>query len=297
MLPFKKIDISDKKRYDEITRNINSMMCAHYFVDLFIWRVTYNTKICFEGDFVFIKQRLESETVYTIPLGNGDLTQAIELLKQDAEERNVVFHLAAVNENQKNLLEAISPGQYEFNEERDSEDYIYLAENLMTLAGKKLHSKRNFINRFVSTYENSWSYENINEENLHEVFNFHLSWCALNENEENRDFFGETCAISLALKNFEELGLKGGLIRIDGQVIAFTLGFRASEDLFIVNIEKADHTIAGAYQMINNQFAVHNFEGVKYVNREEDLGKEGLRRAKLSYYPEMLGQNFTAFLK
>ena len=119
----------------------------------------------------------------------------------------------------------------------------------------------------------------------------------MNNDTEDQNFFNETCAISLALKNFEKLELKGGLIRLNGKIIAFTLGSRANEDTFIVHIEKADYTITGSYQMINNQFAINNFEGIKYINREEDLGIEGLRKAKLSYNPIILADNYSATVK
>lgn len=297
MLPFKPITIDDKKSCDEIIKPLNSLLCAHCFVDLFIWKGAYDTQICIQDGFVFVKQKNENKTIYTCPLGKGDLKKAIEAIKQDAQERNVEFYLAAINKEQKEELEKIFPESFEFVEKRDSQDYIYDSESLITLAGKKLHSKRNFINRFKLENEGNWTFENITKENIHEVFEYHLSWCALNNDTEDQNFFNETCAISLALKNFEKLELKGGLIRLNGKIIAFTLGSRANEDTFIVHIEKADYTITGSYQMINNQFAINNFEGIKYINREEDLGIEGLRKAKLSYNPIILADNYSATVK
>lgn len=297
MLPFRPIEITDKQQADAILREKSSYLCAHCFVDLFIWKSVYDTQICFQDDFIFIKQKQGDVTVYTVPIGTGCLCSAIELLKQDAIDRNVTFNMSAVNESQMKEIEGACPDKFNFIEKRDAEDYIYSGESMITLAGKKLHSKRNFINRFKNDYEGRWIYENILEENIHDAFAYHLSWCAQNSEGVTDEFFGETCAISLALNNFEALGLKGGLIRIDGKVMAITLGSRATEDMFIVHIEKADYTIAGAYQIINNEFAKQNFEGIKYINREEDLGKEGLRKAKLSYNPVMMGLNFTAYLK
>ena len=110
----------------------------------------------------------------------------------------------------------------------------------------------------------------------------------------DQDFWGETCAIGTGLNLFKELGLRGGLLRLDGNVIAFTFGSKASDDMFVVQIEKADHNIDGAYQMINQQFVQRNCTEVKYVNREEDLGLEGLRKAKRSYRPEMMGVKYCA---
>ena len=187
MLPFKPITIDDKKSCDEIIKPLNSLLCAHCFV-IFIWKGAYDTQICIQDGFVFVKQKNENKTIYTCPLGKGDLKKAIEAIKQDAQERNVEFYLAAINKEQKEELEKIFPESFEFVEKRDSQDYIYDSESLITLAGKKLHSKRNFINRFKLENEGNWTFENITKENIHEVFEYHLSWCALN-NDLDQDFF------------------------------------------------------------------------------------------------------------
>ncbi len=297
MLDFQPIKIEDKCRVEAVLNKITSPLCAHCFVDLYIWKCEYDTQICINNDFLFIKQKLNGENVYTVPLGTGDMSDALDALKKDAEERGNEFILYALNEEIKNRMEEQFPNKFLFTEQRDSEDYIYSGESLMTLQGKKLHSKRNFINRFKAEYENRWSYEGITPENIHDVFDYHLSWCEMNRQGKKDEFWGETCAVSIALKEFDELYLKGGLIRIDGKVVAFTIGSRPFANMFIVHIEKADYTIPGLYQMINNQFALENFEGVEFVNREEDLGIEGLRKAKLSYQPVKMGLNYNAVLK
>ena len=114
-----------------------------------------------------------------------------------------------------------------------------------------------------------------------------MNWC---ENAESDSFLRETCALATALKNREALEIKGGILRVNGKIAAITLGSESFEDTFTVHIEKADSNIDGAYQMINQQFAQHNFGKYKYIDREEDLGIEGLRKAKLSYHPEFLGE-------
>lgn len=293
MLNFRKIKISDKPSFDKIVKPLNSILCAHCFTDLFIWNYSYDTQISFTNEFVFIKQTLNNETLYTFPLGNGDIKAAVNLIVDDAKEQNIPLHIAAVTPSQMQLLERHFPDTFEYTIRRDNADYIYTSESLQTLSGKKLHSKRNFINRFKSEYEGRWSYEKITNDNIHNVFDYHISWCALNNNDRLPDFLSETCAISLALKNFDALELKGGLLTIDNKIVAFTLGSQATEEMFVVHIEKADHTITGCYQMINNLFAINNFDNVKLINREEDLGLEGLRKAKLSYNPVMMGENYS----
>ena len=192
-------------------------------------------------------------------------------------------------------IEAVRPGKFTFSHNNeDGDDYIYLAEKLRTLSGKKLQSKRNLVNRFKTAYEGRWNYEDMTRENIKDAFAFHIHWCNLNGCARERDFEGETCAIVQALHNFDYLNLRGGLLRLDGEVIAFTFGCKATPDMFVVQIEKADHTIQGAYQMINQQFVQRNCNDVEYVNREEDLGLEGLRKAKKSYYPAMRGVKYVA---
>lgn len=299
MLEFKTIELEDKKKVEEYTSIRNSYLCEHCFVDLFIWRYYYNTKICFQDGFLFIKMEVHEtkETMYLAPIGKGDLKKAVKTIYLDSCERNIPFIMISITEDLKLEIEQIMPGQFVFKEQRDNADYIYSAEDLITLKGKKLHSKRNYINRFKTTYKDRWEYKNITSENARDIFNYQLKWCELNECNEEKSFLGETCAISQALKNFEALDLRGGFLMLDNNIIAFTLGCKFLDDTFVVQIEKADYTIAGAYQMINNLFAVQNFESVKYVNREEDLGIEGLRKAKLSYNPIFLSTNYLAYIE
>ncbi len=108
------------------------------------------------------------------------------------------------------------------------------------------------------------------------------------------EFLGETCALSIALKNRQALGIVGGILRLDGRPIAVTLGSESYKDTFTVHFEKADASVPGAYQMINQQFALNNFGKYTYIDREEDLGLEGLRKSKLSYYPEFITENYNA---
>ena len=295
MLEFREVRLEDKARVENCTQAYSYPLCEHCFTDLFIWRGHYHTRICFWEDFLLVQmQTAEKETMYLAPIGRGDLAAAVSLLEQDAAERGVPFVMCSIAEEMKPRLEAALPGRYAYSTCEDSWDYIYLSEKLRTLSGKKLQAKRNLINRFLLMHEGHWSYEDITPENTHETFQFHLRWCKQNGCMRDQEFWGETCAIGLALNYFEELDLHGGLLRLDGEIIAFTLGSRATEDMFVVQIEKADHTIDGAYQMINQQFVQRNCTDVKYVNREEDLGLPGLRQAKQSYHPVMMGVKYCA---
>ena len=230
-------------------------------------------------------------------IGEGDLRNAVEALQADAMEQGIPFLMVSIAEDMLLRLEEAMPNAFAYSWSEDGADYIYLSEKLQTLSGKKLQSKRNLVNRFKANYDGRWAYEDLTEENIHEVFDFHMKWIDDNHHLYESDFLGETCAISLALRNFTPLGLRGGILRLNGKIIAFTLGKQSTPDMFVMQIEKADHTIPGAYQMINQQFALHNCKGVTYINREEDLGIDGLRQAKRSYQPVMLAKKYTAVPK
>lgn len=299
-MKFKDITINDKKEIELYTKQTNYFLCDYCFTDIFLWRYNYSTKFCIENDFLFlkIKTKEEKKEMYLTPLGKGDLKSAITSIIEDAKTKEIPFVMLSVPEKLKSEIEEIMPDTFIFTETPENADYIYLAENMINLSGKKLHSKRNFINRFKEVYENRWSYEDITDKNIEEVFKYQLDWYEENRKISNdNSLFSEISVIATALKNFNELDLKGGLLRIDGKIVAFTLASKSFEDMYTIQIEKAEHSINGAYQMINNEFAKRNFQNVKYVDREEDLGIEGLRKAKQSYKPVLMGINYTAVLK
>ena len=166
----------------------------------------------------------------------------------------------------------------------DDADYVYESEKLATLSGKKLHAKRNHINKFKATFEN-WNFEALTEDNVEECFQMALNWRRENGCEDDVEKNAEMCVTLNALRLREELELTGGVLRVNGEVVAFTLGEPVCEDTFVVHIEKAYAEVPGAYPMINQLFAKQVYDRYRYINREEDTGAEGLRKAKLSYYP------------
>ena len=299
MLPFREPALEDREAVEKCAAAYNYPLCEHCFVDVFIWQGHYHTRICFYEGFLLIKMTPADGThdIYLAPIGEGDLRNAVEALQADAMEQGIPFLMVSIAEDMLLRLEEAMPNAFAYSWSEDGADYIYLSEKLQTLSGKKLQSKRNLVNRFKANYDGRWAYEDLTEENIHEGFDFHMKWIDDNHHLYESDFLGETCAISLALRNFTPLGLRGGILRLDGKIIAFTLGKQSTPDMFVMQIEKADHTIPGAYQMINQQFALHNCKGVTYINREEDLGIDGLRQAKRSYQPVMLAKKYTAVPK
>ncbi|MFI3115004.1 MAG: phosphatidylglycerol lysyltransferase domain-containing protein [Clostridia bacterium] len=299
-MEFCSINVEDKSKISEYLKMENLGICEHCFTDIYMWQSHYQTKFCIEGDFLFIKTAsyTTEDEYYMCPIGSGDLKKAILKIMDYAKENGKIFNLVSLTEPKKEEIMSIMPDCFEYFENRDSADYIYLSEKLITLSGKKLHSKRNFINRFKADYEGRWTYECLNDDNRQEAWEFHKKWHkdAVDISEE-ASLEAETCAIKKVLNNYKELDVKGGLLRVDNEVVAFTLATKSTDDLFVIQIEKGNVEYSGVYPMINQQFAIRNCEDVTYINREEDLGIEGLRTAKLSYKPHELRMKYMAKIK
>ncbi len=294
MLSFHRITLADKETVERYTLSVSTMLCEHCFTDLYIWEDHYNTEMCEYNGFLLIRCVTfpEKRPIYLAPIGHGDLKAAIQALEEDAASRDIEFQMVAIPEALLPECEQAVGDRYSFDWSEDSADYIYLSEKLSTLSGKKLQSKRNMINRFRGAYDGRWEYRAITPENVDIARAYHEKWCHAHKCARDNSFLGEACAVRRMLDHFERLGMRGGLLYLDGEVIAYTLGCRAREDLYVVQIEKANSEIDGAYQMINQQFVLANCQEVRYVNREEDLGLPGLKQAKQSYKPVMMGKKF-----
>ena len=200
------------------------------------------------------------------------------------------------------LLEASRPGEYRLEPDRDGWDYIYQVERLAELKGKKLQAKRNHINRFLERYPD-WQVEEITTKNLGECVVMDLEWNRLYRTEngdaekEARTRLDERHAMFKAFSTYEQLDLYGLLLRAEGRVLAFTMGSLINEETIDVHFEKAYGEIQGAYPMINREFARwvrENHPHVLWLNREDDMGLEGLRRSKNSYHPDRMVEKYLA---
>ena len=288
MIQFKDIELEDKELITSFTLNSPRQNCDLSFSNLCSWRFLYNTKFAVMDGFLLLKFWAEGELVYMMPIGNGDLNKVLNALIEDANREGEPFCLLGICAGMCSELETFMPGRFQFTADRDYADYVYLRSDLATLSGKKFQAKRNHINKFKSLFEDRWSYESMTKDNLEECFQMALKWRTENDCEDDDEKRGEMCVALNSLRLFEELHLTGGVLRIDGKVVAFTIGEPICEDTYVVHIEKAYADVQGAYTMINQQFVEHECMNYKYVNREDDTGAEGLRKAKLSYRPAFM---------
>ena len=227
---------------------------------------------------------------YMFPVGNGDLRQAVEALEKDSYEMMGEGHpllILGVTSEARKKLEELFPNEFAYVTERDYFDYIYLREDLQTLKGKKWQAKRNHINKFKKQYE--YTYIPITPEIVPQCMELERRWVRANENGENTDeLSNEHRSMTFAMHHFKELGLLGGAIMVEGEIVAFTYGSPINYQTFGVHVEKADTNYEGIFSLINQEFALHIPEQYVYINREEDLGIPGLRQSKLSYNPVIL---------
>lgn len=294
MLEFKKIEIRDKEWVDRILSLSDYRGAEYNFTNLFIWDGTYKTQIGRFKDFMIIRTGSQGQRYYLYPPGRGNRREVLDEMIRDASLDDSAFSLIGLTRETKAQLEKIYPHSFKFKQERDSFDYIYDANRLSTLSGKKLQPKRNHLNYFVSNY--NWSYEEFTPNKVDEVKEFSHEWCKRFDCDKLETLSWESCAVEKCLDYFEELKMKGGILRVDGQIVAYTVGEVLNSDTLVVHIEKAFTDVRGAYPMINREFVKRNAEGFKYINREDDIGDEGLRKAKESYYPAILLEKFTATL-
>ena len=279
------------------------MGCEFCFGNIYAWSLRYGTEIA-RADGIFFSRSTSvkhGRRAYGMPLGETmsrpeALRGAVMRLKEDAARggtRGGGLHFYGLEARDVRLLEDAFPGEFAFEPDRDSFDYIYAQSDLAALAGKKYHSKRNHIARFVKDNAD-WRYEEITPGNLEECLAMANRWEALYTDRDPEGLEQEARALCRACAHYEAFGMRGGLLRVGGELIAFTLGEPLSRNTFATHFEKAYPQIPGAYQMINRCFAEHTLKGFAYINREEDLGSDGLRKAKQSYHPAILLEKYKA---
>ncbi|GHV47289.1 hypothetical protein FACS189499_04540 [Clostridia bacterium] len=296
MLSFRPPKISDAHPAGEILFASGLRGSEYTFANNYLWRNYYDVTTAFGGDYLIVRTKFG----YFPPVCKNNTVMREVLAEIEAYEKKTgsdKLTFCRVNAESKIILTEMFPGAA-VTEDRDSYDYVYNISDLAELRGKKLHQKRNHLNRFL---ENQWSFEPLSAENVNECIKMNKRWaeinCDENESDENTDSKAAEIAVtSEALENFEALRLFGGVLRVDGTVAGFTFGERISAEMFVTHSEKAFADIQGAYTAVNYLFAnliAETFPEVTLINREDDAGKENLRKAKMSYRPVYLLEKYS----
>lgn len=294
MLEFQKPTMQDRDWVTQIMRNAGELACEYCFGNLFMWSAVYHNTVTRYGD-LFLARDGNARPMYLFPCGTGDKKRAVEELFRCAQADGVPLTLYGLTPKKVRELDSLYPDAFTFTEERDYFDYIYNTADLTALAGRKYHGKRNHIAYFKKTYD--WHFEPITPLNIEACRTMNEKWVEQNREKNPEELDREQIAIRRAFDHFFDLQLQGGLLRADGEVVAYTFGEAMHDRIFCTHVEKAFADIRGAYPAVNREFAAQMLSAFPLINREEDTGSEGLRRAKLSYYPAVLLPKYRAVYK
>ena len=295
IIPFRPITAADADLLRSYTMESKCMNCDMNVANLCSWQFLYHTEWAVVEGFLVLRFVSDGHVTYMKPIGKGDLRPVLEMLMADARSLGDTFRMACVCPCAQGLMEESMPGAFAYSVNRDRADYLYLREKLVTLSGKKLQPKRNHISKFKRTYPN-YEYRPLTADLVPDCIRLGEEWCRTNDSCMQRAMQAEQRMIDYALHHIDELHIVGGTLWVEGRMVAFTFGARINAEAFDVCVEKADTAYEGAYAMINNEFVSRLPEDITYINREEDLGLEGLRKAKLSYQPDLILDKMTATL-
>lgn len=296
MIEFMPITTQHRQAYQALLRQCPERGCEYSFVNLFSWgrqRIAY-----IEGSAVVFSQ-YNRKSVYLFPVGRAELKTVVDRIIRDARVRDIPCRFVGMSREDCQALEACYPGRFRFHIDRDSFDYLYEICDLALLKGRKYQKKRNHLNHFAQQHPDAYV-EKISEKNLPQICRMVEQWYRLRTQQDpTADYHMEQAAVRKALSNLRELELEGMVLWADGEICAMTLGSLLSETTYDIHFEKALEKDDGAYARINQEFARYvrdKYPGVTTLNREDDMGIEGLRKAKCSYKPARMNEKYWACL-
>ncbi|MDR0396398.1 MAG: phosphatidylglycerol lysyltransferase domain-containing protein [Oscillospiraceae bacterium] len=276
------------------------------FSNMFLWSPAERIEWAVAGDALLLRTRFRGVDPSAAPQPDcapcmmmvfaqpDRLCEGLELAVESMQSRGETFRMCSLPEWYVRRMDACSPGRFVYAREPHHDDYVYDARSLITLSGKPLHAKRNHVNKFLAVYGERFEYERYHPSRLSECMDAYDRW--LGEKGETLELCAERGSVERALRYADMLGLEGGMIRVDGVVEAFTLGERITADMALIHVEKASPGIPGLFATINQMFLQNEFPDITWVNREEDMGIEGLRKAKRSYHPARMIDKYGATL-
>ena len=294
MIDFQRLNIADKARYDEILMNCGHRGCEYTFVNLFLWG---RQKAAFQDGRLLLQSQFDRKSVYPFPVGQGDLKTALDAIIADARERGIPCCLTSLKPEECELIESLYPASFSFHMARDYFDYVYDINGLADLKGRKYQKKRNHLNGFRKANPDI-AFVPMEEADQTELTEMLEQWYERRmEANPDMDFHLEQLALGRAMQFRKELGMEGLVLMVEGKIAAFAMGSRMNEDTFDIHFEKA--LDEAAYPAINQGFAAYlrdRHPELKWLDREDDMGLEGLRKAKLSYNPDMMIEKYWARL-
>lgn len=297
MIDFQRPDIARRDEYNRILSACPERGCEYSFANLYLWG---RQSMAFVHGCVAFFSHFNGKSVYPYPIGTGDKQAVIQALIQDSRQRGLPLRLTGMTDADREELEQLFPGAFHIWPVRDTFDYVYDIHDLCDLRGRKYQKKRNHFNRFQANHPH-YTVEPLDCGNLSRVQHMVNDWYIHRRKlDPDGDYLLESLALAKAFRHREELHMEGLALMDGGEILAVTLGSRLNGDTFDIHFEKAREDVDGAYTAINCEFARHlrlKYPEVRFLNREDDLGLEGLRKAKLSYSPHHMVEKHWAVLK
>lgn len=296
----KKLTCADKKTFDKFFGARYCENAEYTFTNLFMWRDMMNFRWAVEDEVLYMFSTNEKYFSAWQPIGSQDkmqdaITKILRVGEKNRGDRQFMF--VVVEKSFAEELEKYSQAKFNVTADRDNFDYVYLAQDLINLSGRKFHSKKNHLNAFKKEYPDA-KYLPITEEIIPQCREELNIWSETHKRANPDDpFIGyEQAAIHEIFDHFDAFNLRGGAILINDKVVAFTFGEKLNSDTAVIHVEKADQNIRGIYAAINQAFVENEWSDMIYINREEDMGIDGLRQAKESYRPIKMIEKFNATL-
>lgn len=292
MLEFKKLTLDEMCVYRDKFGFNPDRICDCTAGTTFMWREFFHIEYALAYDTLILRFRyLDGQYSFSFPLGNNGEKCLVEIYDHcKTTGQTMRFNFTSTHDRNK-ILETFGDSNVISTADRDWFDYIYNAPDLINLSGKKYHGQKNHVNKFKKTYPN-YKFVEIDFSNIPRVIdylNYHLSKFP----KEGIYIKAETQGIYEALNNYDTYGMCGGFIEVDGVIAGISMGELLGDTLY-VHVEKADTGFPGAYAILTNEFArAFVKHDTLYINREEDMGEEGLRISKLSYHPAFLSEKHT----
>ena len=294
MIEFQPVRLEDRATIERFTMSSDITNCDLSFANMFCWQEVYHSAWAIVDGFLVIRFHIDGgdRLGYMQPVGEGDCARIIPALREDAHAHGQRLRIIGLTDRGREMIRQMHIGQFAFESDRALEDYVYAADDLRNLPGRRYQPKRNHINRFMAEYPD-YRYEELTPDRFDECMQLEREW-RRNHEGHTSELCAEQRAMQRAFAHFAELGMTGGCIYVGERMVAFTYGSAVNDHTFDTHVEKADTDYDGAFTVINCLFARHLPERFTLINREEDLGIEGLRRAKLSYHPAVIQHKFTA---
>ncbi len=293
MLNFRSMTIDDRPLATPILRKSGIENSEHCFATMLVWGQRVPIEIAYRQGGLIMRSDRADHLLYLYPRGFENTKEGVEMIIKDAESAGKPPWIYGMDRQCCDFIKSNFSDCFFVEEDRNSEDYIYLSGDLMNLPGKKYQKKRNHCSKFQREFPD-YVFETINPGNIEKARQFETEWTADSNIEGGRDLLSEQKGIFILLDNFDKLDLTGAMITVHGKVVAMTIASSISDDMADVVVEKAYHDTTGAYAVINRDFVKNCLYMYKYINREDDMGEENLRKAKLSYFPYEIRKKYLA---